>query len=43
MPLACARHILVKTKEQADTLKQQLANGSDFATLAKKHSTCMAQ
>ena len=40
MPLAHARHILVKTKDEAETLKQQLADGSDFATLAKKHSTC---
>ncbi len=40
MPMAMARHILVKTKEQADQLKQKLANGADFALLAKKHSTC---
>lgn len=40
MPTACARHILLKTKEEAEKIKQQLANGSDFATLAKKHSQC---
>lgn len=40
MSTACARHILVKTKDKAETIKQQLADGSDFATLAKKHSTC---
>ena len=40
MPTACARHILVKTKDEADKIKQQIADGSDFATLAKKHSTC---
>ena len=40
MARACARHILVKTKEQADSLKQELKKGADFATLAKKHSQC---
>jgi len=40
MASACARHILVKTKEQAEQLKQQLAEGADFSVLAKKHSQC---
>ncbi|HIF17164.1 MAG TPA: peptidylprolyl isomerase [Cycloclasticus sp.] len=40
MAKACARHILVKTKEQAENIKQQLAKGADFAKLAKKHSQC---
>ena len=40
MASACARHILVKTKEEAETLKKKLAGGADFGSLAKKHSTC---
>jgi len=37
---AAARHILLKTKEEAEKIKQQLAKGGDFAKLAKKHSIC---
>jgi len=40
MAKACARHILVKTKEEAEAIKRQLARGADFASLAKKHSLC---
>ncbi|MDX1676910.1 peptidylprolyl isomerase PpiC [Arsukibacterium sp.] len=37
---ACALHILVKTREEAEKLKQQLARGADFGKLAKQHSLC---
>lgn len=37
---ACARHILVKTREQAEALKAKLDKGADFGKLAKQHSTC---
>ena len=40
MKTAMARHILVKNKNEAEKLKQQIASGKDFGELAKKHSTC---
>jgi len=40
MAKACARHILVKTKEEAEKLKRLLSTGADFGGIAKKHSTC---
>ncbi|WP_214000326.1 peptidylprolyl isomerase PpiC [Arsukibacterium sp.] len=40
MSKACALHILVKTREKAEKLKQQLAKGADFGKLAKQHSLC---
>jgi len=40
MKSAMAKHILLKDKAEADRLKQLLAQGSDFAKLARKHSIC---
>ncbi len=40
MAMACARHILVKTQEEAEQLKLRLANGEDFGLLARKYSLC---
>lgn len=40
MKTACARHILVKTRQQAEDLQKKLAKGADFSQLAKKHSLC---
>lgn len=37
---AAALHILVKHKEQAEDIIQQLKKGAKFQTLAKKYSTC---
>lgn len=35
-----AKHILVKTKAEAEALQVRLANGEPFAKLARKHSLC---
>lgn len=40
MPRARARHILVKTEQEAKDLKSQIESGQDFGDLAKKHSQC---
>lgn len=40
MRKAIARHILVRTREEAEALKARLARGEDFSVLAKKHSLC---
>ncbi|MFT0213123.1 peptidylprolyl isomerase [Pseudomonas sp. F1_0610] len=40
MAKAMARHILVKTEDQAQQLKKRLAQGEAFDVLARKFSTC---
>ena len=40
MAQAAARHILVATEADCADLKKQIAEGADFAELAKAHSTC---
>jgi len=40
MARASARHILVDTQEECEDLKNQIAEGADFAELAKQHSKC---
>jgi len=40
MAKAKARHILVDTEEKCNDLKNQIEAGSDFAEIAKQHSTC---
>ncbi len=40
MSTASARHILVETESQCEQLKQQIADGGDFAELARQHSNC---
>lgn len=40
MAKAAARHILVATEADCTDLKMQIAQGADFAELAKAHSKC---
>ncbi len=40
MPTASARHILVDSEEQCQTLKDEITGGADFAEIAKQHSSC---
>jgi peptidyl-prolyl cis-trans isomerase C len=37
---ARARHILVKTEDECQKLKDAIASGEDFAEVARKHSLC---
>lgn len=38
--MACASHILVKTEQAAKKLAADLEKGTNFAQLARRHSTC---
>lgn len=40
MARARARHILVETEAQCESLKQAILEGADFAEVAKEHSLC---
>lgn len=40
MSKALARHILVRTIDEAERLKERIAQGEAFDVLAKKFSTC---
>jgi peptidyl-prolyl cis-trans isomerase C len=40
MAKASARHILVDTAEECESLKEQINGGADFADIAKAHSKC---
>lgn len=40
MATATARHILVSSEEKCNELKSQILEGTDFADIAKQHSSC---
>ena len=40
MARASARHILVADLQAAESVKEQIEQGSDFAEMARQHSTC---
>ena len=40
MDRATARHILVSAEDECNELKQQIADGADFAEIAAAHSQC---
>jgi len=40
MAKAQARHILVDTEDKCNDLKQQIADGADFADVARDNSSC---
>lgn len=40
MTKATARHILVESEQKCQELKEKIANGTDFAEIAKEFSSC---
>lgn len=40
MAQASARHILVSSEEECNRLKTEIEGGTDFAQVAKEHSSC---
>lgn len=38
--MACAKHILVKSEEEANNIKKEIENGLSFEEAAKKYSSC---
>ena len=40
MATAAARHILVASEQECLDIKQQIADGADFAAMAQQHSQC---
>jgi peptidyl-prolyl cis-trans isomerase C len=40
MAKASARHILVESESQCEELKQKIADGADFAEIAREFSKC---
>jgi|TARA_B100000809_G_scaffold244611_1_gene270681 peptidyl-prolyl cis-trans isomerase C len=40
MAKATARHILVKSEDTCQEIKDKIEAGSDFADMAKEHSSC---
>ena len=40
MRKATARHILVESEAQCESIKSEIENGADFAAMAQQHSLC---
>lgn len=40
MRKATARHILVESEAQCETIKSEIENGAEFPKMAKQHSLC---